>query len=232
MLAAPASKIVCGRCQGHNVETAKFCNYCGGPLGADHAAESARAAAPPQAQGGKKVCPGCERINELSSSFCYDCGSALPRDPSPVAVGDPAHLRARLLAGAADLITTGLLLLAVETVALFQTESVRSVSLDRLGTSLRYRVSTMSAEDMGLHFLIVCLIYLTVTGAAMARSAGQMLAGVRVIRRDGSAPSWGLCLARAALSIPLVGLLWIPLSQHNRALQDLATGTRVVTTRS
>lgn len=228
MLAASASKVSCKGCQGLNVETAKFCNYCGASLGAESASRGAPTSTP---SSGKKVCPGCERINELAASFCYDCGTALPKEASVVAVGDPGRLRARLLAGSVDLIVVGLLLLAVEVVALTQTAGTRPVVIDQLGASLQHRMSAMSEQDATIHFVIVCLVYLTATCALWGRSVGQLIAGLRVIRRDGNSPTWGVSLVRAALAMPLAGLLWVPLSQHNRALQDLATGTRVVTTR-
>jgi uncharacterized RDD family membrane protein YckC len=92
----------------------------------------------------------------------------------------------------------------------------------------------------GLAYLLALVLYapilLTVNEG---RTWGKQAAGIRVVREDGGPVGFGASFGRELLKFifGLTGVLWVidvlwPLWQpENRALHDLAAGTRVLTDR-
>jgi uncharacterized RDD family membrane protein YckC len=116
------------------------------------------------------------------------------------------------------------------------------VLFDILGNTLQYIVSTLSGSSWkvsdlpvggGLALGILAFLYCTYPVAAASRTFGMAVAGLRVVRPDGSRVGWSQAIVRI-LALPLsfltlgVGFLLILFRQDNRALQDLIGGTVVV----
>ena len=70
--------------------------------------------------------------------------------------------------------------------------------------------------------------YLAISWSASGRTVGNVLLGLRVLRRDGRPLGLPRAVLRAllCLAVPL-GLLWIPFDRSRRSLQDLLFGTTV-----
>ncbi|HXW81360.1 MAG TPA: RDD family protein [Acidimicrobiales bacterium] len=116
------------------------------------------------------------------------------------------------------------------------------VLFDILGNTVQYLVSTLSGTSWkisdlpaggGLAIGILAFLYCTYPVAAGGRTFGMAVAGLRVVRPDGSPVGWFQAVVRI-LALPLsfltlgVGFLLILLRQDHRALQDLIGGTAVV----
>jgi uncharacterized RDD family membrane protein YckC len=71
--------------------------------------------------------------------------------------------------------------------------------------------------------------YFAVTWAAVGRTYGDGLLGLRVVDDAGRRLHWGRACARAVLcTVFLAGLLWVLVSRENRSVQDLLVRTSVV----
>jgi uncharacterized RDD family membrane protein YckC len=116
------------------------------------------------------------------------------------------------------------------------------VIFDVLGKTVEYLVSTFSGAPWklsdfpaggGLSLGILAFLYCTYPVAASGRTFGMAVAGLRVVRVDGSRVGWSQAVTRI-LALPLsfltlgFGFLLIVLRQDHRALQDLIGGTAVV----
>ncbi len=116
------------------------------------------------------------------------------------------------------------------------------VLFDILGTTVEFVVSTLSGgswkiSDLpvggGLFLGILAFLYCTYPVAAGGRTFGMAVAGLRVVRPDGSPVGWSQAIIRI-LALPLsfltlgFGFLLIVLRRDHRALQDLIGGTAVV----
>jgi uncharacterized RDD family membrane protein YckC len=116
------------------------------------------------------------------------------------------------------------------------------VLYDIVGNTLAYVVSTFSGASWkisnlplggGLTLGILAFLYCTYPVAAGGRTFGMAVAGLRVVRPDGSRVGWSQAVIRV-LVLPLsfltlgFGFLLIVLRQDHRALQDLIGGTAVV----
>lgn len=116
------------------------------------------------------------------------------------------------------------------------------VLFDVLGKTVEYLVSTLSGAPWkisnlpmggGLSLGILAFLYCTYPVVADGRTFGMAVAGLRVVRADGSRVGWSQAIIRI-LALPLsfltlgFGFLLIVLRQDHRALQDLIGGTAVV----
>jgi uncharacterized RDD family membrane protein YckC len=116
------------------------------------------------------------------------------------------------------------------------------VLFDVLGSVVQYVVSTFSGSTWkvsnlplggGLFLGILAFLYCTYPVAAGGRTFGMAVAGLRVVKPDGSRVGWSQAVIRI-LALPLsfltlgFGFVLILLRQDHRALQDLIGGTVVV----
>jgi uncharacterized RDD family membrane protein YckC len=116
------------------------------------------------------------------------------------------------------------------------------VLFDILGKTVEYVVSTLSGSSWkisnlpvggGLAIGILAFLYCTYPVAAGSRTFGMAVAGLRVVRPDGSRVGWSQAVIRI-VALPLsfltlgFGFLLILFRHDNRALQDLIGGTVVV----
>jgi uncharacterized RDD family membrane protein YckC len=113
---------------------------------------------------------------------------------------------------------------------------------DIFGRALEYIVSSLSSEQWhisnlpvasGLLLGLWAVFYCAYPVAAGGRTFGMAVAGLRVVRRDGSAVGgWGALLRVLALPLSFLtlgfGFLLILLRRDHRALQDLIGRTAVV----
>jgi uncharacterized RDD family membrane protein YckC len=76
-------------------------------------------------------------------------------------------------------------------------------------------------------------VYFAVTWAAVGRTYGDRLLGLRVVSGRGARPGWPRAAVRAAFCVlfPL-GLFWVLVSRQNRSLQDVLLRTSVIYDRS
>lgn len=116
------------------------------------------------------------------------------------------------------------------------------ILFDILVNTVQFLVSTLSGASWkisdlpvggGLSLGILAFLYCTYPVAAGGRTLGMAVAGLRVVRPDGSPVGWAQAVVRI-LALPLsfltlgFGFLLIVLRQDHRALQDLIGGTAVV----
>jgi uncharacterized RDD family membrane protein YckC len=116
------------------------------------------------------------------------------------------------------------------------------VLFDIMGRTVEFVVSTLSGSQWrvssaplggGLALAIWAFLYCTYPVAAGGRTLGLAVAGLRVVRTDGSRVGWSGAIVRI-LALPLsfltlgFGFFLIVLRQDRRALQDLIAGTAVV----
>jgi uncharacterized RDD family membrane protein YckC len=116
------------------------------------------------------------------------------------------------------------------------------VLFDILANTVEFVVSTLAGHQWkisnlpvggGVSLGILAFLYCTYPVAAGGRTFGMAVAGLRVVRPDGSPVGWSQAIIRI-LALPLsfltlgFGFLLIVLRQDHRALQDLIGGTAVV----
>jgi uncharacterized RDD family membrane protein YckC len=116
------------------------------------------------------------------------------------------------------------------------------ILFDILINTVEFVVSTLAGHQWkisnlpvggGLSLGILAILYCTYPVAAGGRTFGMAMAGLRVVRPDGSPVGWPQAVIRI-LALPLsfltlgFGFLLIVLRQDHRALQDLIGGTAVV----
>lgn len=98
-------------------------------------------------------------------------------------------------------------------------------------------VKLLNSELSNTGWLIMLLLALTnfvIFPMFNGQSIGKMLTGIRIVRRDGTPPSFVQLLARHTIGYLLTGLtgglgfLFSALNQKGRALQDLVGGTIVI----
>lgn len=219
-----SAQIVCAACAAINSADEDSCAECGSPLIGGSGPVPSGCEPPISA---RLMCPGCERINDPSAHFCYYCGVRIPPDSTaPLnAVGDPAGLGIRLVSGFIDLLVSG--------VALYLYGALRGAHGGQTAASDPL-LGTQSA--LAVFVVIVCVIDLVLSAVTIAltgRTIGKWITGLRVIQIDGEKPALGLMLIRLfAYGVSLLpfglGVLWIPLSSHERAWHDYLCGTRVI----
>jgi uncharacterized RDD family membrane protein YckC len=116
------------------------------------------------------------------------------------------------------------------------------LSYDLLGSAIEFVVSRLEGESWHISNVPVlsgvflgawALFYCTYPVAAGGRTLGMAIAGLRVVRPDGSPVGWSGAVVRV-LALPLsfltlgVGFLLILIRPDRRALQDLIGRTAVV----
>jgi uncharacterized RDD family membrane protein YckC len=86
-----------------------------------------------------------------------------------------------------------------------------------------------------LIFFVLTLAYYIVPEAMTGKTLGKMVMGLKVVKVDGSAYTWGNAIARNVLRIIdalpvfyLLGFIIVALSKRNQRLGDMAAGTIVV----
>jgi len=76
---------------------------------------------------------------------------------------------------------------------------------------------------------VVAFVYLTVFWTLTGRSYGDLVMGLRVMRRSGRPLRLPGAALRSAFCVAVpIGILWIPVGRDNRSLQDALLGTKVV----
>ena len=76
---------------------------------------------------------------------------------------------------------------------------------------------------------VVAFVYLTVFWAFAGRTYGDLVMGLRVLRRSGRPLRLPGSALRALCCVVIpIGILWIPVGRDNRSLQDAVLGTKVV----
>lgn len=186
-----------------------------------------------RAYGGRKTCPGCRRHNEPGAAFCSACGVKLPARATAIAAGTPAGFWVRLAAFAID----ALLLLLVRQFLLarlhhraFDFEEL--LDLQVLVGMPRGSVSNLELPD-ALAIFGLDGAYFTAFVAALARTPGKWICGLKVVRGDGGRVAPGFAFMRwlshfFSLLPCCAGYAWIAISKEKRAFHDLLCDTRVV----
>jgi uncharacterized RDD family membrane protein YckC len=78
-------------------------------------------------------------------------------------------------------------------------------------------------------FWVIALVYLTSGWATTGKTVGKQVAGVRVVRTDGTPLGAGKAFLRALMyAVFPPGLVWTLFSRRNASLQDLIAGTVVL----
>ncbi len=145
--------------------------------------------------------------------------SPVPREARPFQ-GQRAGLVTRSIAGILDALVIGALLLSgyLGLVGLIFLLNPRSFTWPQLGV----------AFSLAAAFL-VAFVYFTVFWALSGRTYGYLVMGLRVLGIGGRRLRlFGAALRAAFVVLVPIGILWIPFSRHNKSLQDLFLGTRVV----
>jgi len=155
---------------------------------------------------------------------------APPGDPaghvSPVPVearpfqGEPAGIVTRLVANTLDGIVVGLMLAAGYAGLCGFVFLLHPRSFTFPTPGLFFSLSAM----FGVTFL-----YLTVFWTLTGRTYGDVVMGLRVLRRNGRALRFPGAAARAAFCVAFpIGVLWIPVGRKNRSVQDAVLATKVI----
>ncbi|MFH8487426.1 RDD family protein [Streptomyces longisporoflavus] len=97
-----------------------------------------------------------------------------------------------------------------------------------LVTGPPFRFPEPSLWLSGLSGWVLAVLYLACSWAAIGRTAGDRLMGLRVTDRAGARLGLPRSLLRAALCVTFpLGLVWIPFSRRRAALQDLVVVSAV-----
>ena len=115
------------------------------------------------------------------------------------------------------------------------------ISVPAVSYVLSYSRSVIDAkwneEIINIGWLVTLLLILTnfvIFPSINGQSIGKMLTGLRIVKINGNAPSFGAILIRHLIGYPLsflsfgVGFLLPVLNETGRALHDFLTGTVVV----
>jgi uncharacterized RDD family membrane protein YckC len=145
--------------------------------------------------------------------------SPVPREARPFQ-GQRAGLVTRVIAALVDSLVIGVVLLGgyLGLVGLLFLFSPRSFEFPDLGV-----VFSLAAA------FAVAVVYLTLFWTLSGRTYGYLVMGLRVLGLGGRRLRFIGALVRAVFVVAVpIGIVWIPLSRHNKSLQDLVLGTRVV----
>lgn len=156
-----------------------------------------------------------------------DTNKARSRRPEPVVVAfDPERLRAPFLLRCGSFLIDYILLICVPVLALILG---RFYGVDG--------VKLLNSELSNTGWLIMFLLALTnfvIFPMFSGQSIGKMLTGIRIVRKDGTPPSFVQLLLRHTVGYLLtaltggIGFLFSALNEKGRALQDLVGGTIVI----
>jgi len=145
--------------------------------------------------------------------------SPIPREARPYQ-GQRAGLVTRLIAAVLDSLVIGAVLLGGY--------------LGLVGLIFLFNPRSFQFPDLGIFFslaaaFVVAVVYLTIFWTLSGRTYGQHVMGLRVLGIGGRRLRFTGAFLRALFVVVLpIGIVWIPLSRHNKSLQDLVLGTRVV----
>jgi len=134
--------------------------------------------------------------------------------------GAPAGIASRVAAAIVDMILVVVILLAgyACVAALMFLSHPRSFSFPSPPASVSGSIASFGA-----------MLYLSVSWAATGRTFGDRLLGLRVITRAGGRVHTIRAVLRAMTYVLVpVGLIWVPISRHNRSIQDIVFRTSVV----
>lgn len=115
----------------------------------------------------------------------------------------------------------------------FQVGLYLTVTLFRLALDVRTLLQPEGAWIWGTStFLLLAVLYLTLSWAAFGRTVGQLIMGLGVVsRRSGDKPRFVVALGRAAFCTFFpIGLCWVVISPRRWSVQDIVCFTRVVYT--
>lgn len=139
---------------------------------------------------------------------------------------DPVRLKAPFLLRCGAILIDYIILIAIPVISL-----------------LIYRTSggdpskTLNNEITNIGWVIVVLLAVTnllLLPLLLGQSAGKMLTGLNVVKKDGTAPSLGSLCLRHLLGYPLtiltlgLGFLFAVMNKRGRALHDYIAGTVVI----
>ena len=145
--------------------------------------------------------------------------SPLPREARPYQ-GRTAGIVTRLAAAVIDALVVGAVLVACYfgVAGFLFLIDPRSFSMPHSGLILSIFMAGAVAE-----------VYLTVSWWLGGRTYGYLVMGLRLRSRSGGRTGFVRSAVRAALCVFAPwGVFWVAVSRHNRSLQDLLLGTRVV----
>lgn len=145
--------------------------------------------------------------------------SPVPREARPFQ-GQRAGIVTRLIAATLDAFVIGAVLLGgyLGLVGLIFLLNPRSFTWPELGV-----VFTLTAA------FLVAFVYFTVFWTLSGRTYGYLVMGLRVQGIGGRRLKLvGAALRAAFVVLVPIGIVWIPFSRHNKSLQDVFLGTRVV----
>lgn len=145
--------------------------------------------------------------------------SPIPREARPYQ-GQRAGLVTRLIAAVLDSLVIGAVLLGGY--------------LGLVGLLFLFNPRSFEFPDLGVVFSLaaaffVAVVYLTIFWTLSGRTYGYLVMGLRVLGIGGRRLRLPGAFIRAVFVVVVpIGIVWIPLSRHNKSLQDLVLGTRVV----
>jgi uncharacterized RDD family membrane protein YckC len=86
-----------------------------------------------------------------------------------------------------------------------------------------------AVANSGLYLLLLVVV-LTLAWSGSGRTIGNNVVGLRVVREDGSTPTWRRSAVRAVVVVAfhVVAMGWILVSRKNAGLHDLLCRTAVV----
>lgn len=92
-----------------------------------------------------------------------------------------------------------------------------------------FEISTLGAAGGGGLFAAVLLVYLTYGWGLDGQTAGKLILGLQLLRKDGGDVSFTRGLVRALLYLIFpIGFLWALVSSRNCSIQDHVVDTAVV----
>jgi uncharacterized RDD family membrane protein YckC len=145
--------------------------------------------------------------------------SPVPREARPFQ-GQRAGIVTRLIAATLDGLVIGAVLLGgyLGLVGLIFLLNPRSFTWPELGV-----VFSLAAA------LLVAFVYFTFFWTLSGRTYGYLVMGLRVLGIGGRRLKFFGAAVRAAFVVVVpIGIMWIPFSRHNKSLQDVILGTRVI----
>lgn len=151
--------------------------------------------------------------------------------PRPRSGATDRHIRARSLQGHRAGFVSRLAADAIDVIAVVVVEfgAIMLVAVIRYLFTRHFRMpSPPTWLTLGL-FWLISLIYLTSGWATTGKTVGKQVAGVRVVRGDGTPLGAGKAFVRALMYLVFpAGLVWCLFSRRNASLQDLLTGSSVL----
>ena len=132
-------------------------------------------------------------------------------------------------AGFVSRVTAAVVDVVVVFVALVAAESLYGAARAMLAET-SFDLPDLSAVWDSTLYLALLVVVLTIAWSSSGRTVGNGVVGLRVVRDDGSTPSWLRSGVRAVVvvALPVVAMGWILVSRKNAGLHDLVCRTTVV----